>query len=107
MSRSYKKTPYAGDKKTKRAKRQANRLVRNKLDKWDIQDSPHPSWYKKISESWNICDYYDITTWYEHMRHRAEISEWGIPVSNMIFTPDGEIDWDNEYKLWQKWYKRK
>jgi len=41
------------------------------------------------------------------MRYRAEISKWGIPISNMIFTSDGEIDWDNEYKLWQKWYVRK
>lgn len=108
MSRSYKHTPYIGDKKTKWAKRQANRKVRHYLNRQMIQDESFaPAAYKKVSESWNICDYYDITTWYEHMRHRAEISEWGIPVSNMIFTPDGEIDWDNEYKLWQKWYVRK
>jgi len=43
MSRSYKHTPYIGDTKTKWAKRQANKLVRSKFKKWDIQDSPHPS----------------------------------------------------------------
>ena len=107
MSRSYKHTPYIGDTKTKWAKRQANKLVRSKFKKWNIQDELNPSWYKKISESWNICDYYNITTWEEHKQWRKRRFCWGFTIVNMKFTESGDIDWENEYQLWQKWYKRK
>ena len=107
MSRSYKHTPYSGDIKTKWAKRQANKLVRCKLKKWNIQDNLNPSWYKKISESWNICDYYDITTWEEHKRFRKRKFMWGYSLPYMEFNEDGSINWKNEYQLWKKWYLRK
>ena len=48
MSRSYKHTPYAGDTKTKWAKRQANKLVRSKLERWNIQDNLTSGTYKVI-----------------------------------------------------------
>ena len=105
MSRSYKHTPYAGDTKTKWAKRQANKLVRCRLKKWNIQDNISPSLYKKVSESWNICDYYDITTWEEHLRYRRRHHRY-TPYG-MKFLENGEIDIENERKLWEKWYKRK
>ena len=59
MSRSYKHTPRAGDKKSKIAKRLANRRIRN----YPI-DSPffnHKS-YKKIFCSYDICDYQSVGT---------------------------------------------
>lgn len=105
MSRSYKHTPYCGDKKTKWAKRQANKLVRSKLERWNMQDEISPAWYKKISDSWNICDYYNITTWKEHLRHRRKYHGY-IPYG-MKFLENGEIDIENEWNLFQKWYKRK
>ena len=107
MSRSYKKTPYAGDNKTKWAKRQANKLVRSKLERWNIQDNISPSWYKKISESWNICDYYNIATWKEHLAYRKRVIMMGRKPWGMILFEDGDFDIDKEYQLWRKWYKRK
>ena len=103
MSRSYKHTPYAGDTKTKWAKRRANRKYRSFLKQME-EDVPY-SHFKKVSESWNICDYYDITTWEEHLRYRRKYHRY-IPYG-MKFLENGEIDIENERKLWQKWYKRK
>lgn len=108
MSRSYKKIPYCGLQKTKWAKRQANKKVRRYLNRQKIEDESFaPAAYKKVSESWNICDYYDITTWEEHKRWRKRRSCWGFVAVNMKFTEDGDIDWENEYQLWRKLYKRK
>ena len=103
MSRSYKHTPYAGDTKTKWAKRQANRKYRSFLKQME-EDVPY-SHFKKVSESWNICDYYDITTWEEHLRYRRRHHRY-TPYG-MKFLENGEIDIENERKLWEKWYKRK
>ena len=103
MSRSYKHTPYAGDTKTKWAKRQANRKYRSFLKQME-EDIPY-SHFKKVSESWNICDYYDITTWEEHLRYRRRHHRY-TPYG-MRFLENGEIDIENERKLWEKWYKRK
>ena len=103
MSRSYKHTPYAGDTKTKWAKRQANRKYRSFLKQME-EDIPY-SHFKKVSESWNICDYHDITTWEEHLRYRRRHHRY-IPYG-MKFLENGEIDIENERKLWEKWYKRK
>lgn len=103
MSRSYKHTPYAGDTKTKWAKRQANRKYRSFLKQME-EDVPY-SHFKKVSESWNICDYHDITTWEEHLQYRRRHYRY-IPYG-MKFLENGEIDIKNERKLWEKWYKRK
>lgn len=107
MSKSYKHTPYCGDTKTKLAKRQANKMVRSKLERWNIQDEINPSWYKKISESWNICDYHDITTWKEHLVYRKGLIARGAVPWGMILFEDDDFDIEKEYQLWRKWYKRK
>lgn len=107
MSRSYKHTPYIGDTKTKRAKRQANKMVRSKFKKWNIQDEVSPAWYKKNSESWNICDYYNITTWKEHLAYRKRILAQGSKPWGMVLFEDGDFDIEEEYQLWRKLYKRK
>ena len=106
MSRSYKHTPYAGQQKLKWAKRQANKLVRSKLKRWNIQDNVSPSWYKKVSESWNICDYYTITSWNEHILYRKELLNRGIKPWGMVFIDD-EPDWEKERNIYEKWYRRK
>ena len=108
VSRSYKKTPYCGLQKTKWAKQQANKKVRRYLNRQKIEDESFtPAAYKKVSESWNICDYYDIITWEEHKRWRKRRFHWGFTVPDMKFLENGDIDWQNEYQLWWKWYKRK
>ena len=62
MSRSYKKTPWAGDKKGKIKKRIANHYVRQHL-KNHTDLTLGPSDYKKLYESWDICDFYGIVSW--------------------------------------------
>ena len=54
MSRSYKHTPRCGDRKDKRRKRIANRRVRRKKLRADL---PQHAGYRKLYESWHICDY--------------------------------------------------
>lgn len=66
MSRSFKKTPYAGDKKQHYYKNMANRRVRKNKD---IQDGKK---YKKEYCSWMICDYYDIVSWKEFLEWRGD-----------------------------------
>ncbi len=62
MSRSYKKHPWVTDhhvKTTKEKKKFANKKVRRH------EDLPNGSAYKKVSESWDICDYKWYWTWEE------------------------------------------
>jgi hypothetical protein len=67
MSRSYKKVPGYCDH-SPGDKRQANVTVRRY--KGDPQDG---GWYKKLYESWNICDYrfvyYPMGRSYSYTRH--------------------------------------
>lgn len=60
MSRSYKKHPWVTDhhvKTTKEKKKFANKKVRRR------EDLPNGSAYKKVSESWDICDWKGYWTW--------------------------------------------
>ena len=75
MSRSYKKYPYAGDNvKRKERKRLANQSVRTKLRSFD--ELPQRNSYRKMYESYDICDYYDDSTWEEYKRFRIENGLW-------------------------------
>ena len=79
MSRSYKKHPfvtdgYGGDKK--QSKRIANRKVRRKVK--NSEDMPARLQHKKMTESYNICDYKwrmtkeEAITWYlYHAQYKA------------------------------------
>ena len=59
MSRSYKHIGFCKcEKSCKIGKKFANRKVRNY--KGEI---PNGKAYKKIYNSWDICDYYNIETW--------------------------------------------
>jgi hypothetical protein len=95
MSRSYKHTPYAGDRKTKWAKRQANRKYRSFLKQME-EDVPY-SHFKKVSESWNICDYYSIFTLHGWMRDKWNLRRWERE----------KITEREKIQEWYKWYKRK
>ena len=94
MSRSYKHTPYAGDRKTKWAKRKAKRLAKSKMD---MEESPSPALYKRYGESWNICDFHNIFTLNQWMKDKWNLRRW-------------ERENTSEKKKiqeWYKWYKRK
>ena len=73
VSRSYKHTPRCGDRKGKYSKRYANRKVRRVR----IEDSfPQYGGYKKMFESWNICDYEIKAKTFE--RYYADLLKWSI-----------------------------
>lgn len=81
MSRSYKKTPFVKcEKSCKKGKRWANKKVRA-----CVEALSHKT-YKKLFCSWDICDYYEITSWEEYKFWRGE---------------------DANYYEWYKTYKRK
>lgn len=101
MSRSYKKTPYCGDNKGKDKKRMANKKVRMFLKNLDHELKYGD--YKKIYESYDICDFYLSETWEEYwewcLRHYYEWNSTGI---TMPFPNKKE-----EYRNWYKTYKMK
>lgn len=94
MSRSVKHTPYAGDTKSKKAKRRANRQSKSRL--LEIDDEVPPSIHRKLSERWEICDYSSIFTLDDWMNGHGKFSDI---IRNMS-------DEEKE-QCWNKWYKRK
>jgi hypothetical protein len=101
MSRSFKKTPWAGDSKGKIKKRIANKAVRNWL-KQHPDVAIQGGQYKKIYETWDICDYGWITSWEEY---------WASCIKNWErwFCRYGKPypDKKEEYREWLKRYKIK
>ena len=101
MSRSYKKTPWAGDKKGKSKKRIANHKIRNWL-KQHPEEPLEGSSYKKVYETWDICDYGWVTTWEEYWKGCIRSwNEWGREYGKPY--PDEK----EEYRKWLKWYRTK
>lgn len=83
MSRSYKKNPWITDHKrktTKNNKKIANRIFRRKLK--GCEELPSLNHHKKITESWNICDYKwrmtreEAIHWYESKEKDYEASAY-------------------------------
>ena len=63
MSRSYKKKPWFKDIRPK-SKQKANRKVRRLLKK-DLDLTIQNNLYKRLSQTWDICDYKFFLTWKE------------------------------------------
>ena len=100
MSRSYKKTPESGDSKGKDNKRLANHKVRQALKK-NLELPKKGTKYKRVYESWKICDYFNISTFEEYWSYRLKAwHNWGYLYTSY---PDKE----KEYQNWGKYYKRK
>lgn len=102
ISRSYKKTPYCGDKKSKDLKRYANRVIRQRLKNSD--DKLNYKSYRKAYESWNICDFYtiapDFETYYKFMVdqwHSRQANGWHEPYPTR----------EQTRKEYRKYYKNK
>lgn len=99
MSRSYKKSPYCGDKKGKDKKRVANHTVRNYLK--DINKILSKGGFKKVFCSYDICDYGWLQSWEEYwescLRGYKEHPEWYKQPPNK----------KEEYRSWYKSYKMK
>ena len=99
MSRSYKHTPYCGDKKTKEAKRRANKKYRNLLDRYGFDDTIAPSTHRKATETWNICDFHSIFT----LKEWLKLGKTQRMFSNTVRAMAEE----EKIRNWQKWYKWK
>ena len=96
MSRSYKHTPRCGDTKSKYGKRLANHAVRRK----GVPDAfPQYAGYKKLFESWNICDYERVGESFG--RYCASAEQWrrlrGQPLPNR----------DEIREEYERWFIRK
>ena len=102
MSRSYKKTPWAGDTSfKKRGKQLANAKVRAFLKNLDDELTLNGSKYKQVFETWNISDYGWIEDWEQYWvwvkKRYAEHPE-------LYKNPPNEKE---EYRKWYKMYKMK
>ena len=69
MSRSYKKTPYCSCKKNKFAKNQANRKIRRNKD--ELYQNRE---FRKVYDSWDICDYGEVGISFEEYWRQAQIT---------------------------------
>lgn len=96
MSRSYKKTPRAGDTKDKFYKRYANKLIRK--NKYELYQHKN---FKRVFCSWNICDYQSIMSFEEF--YEDMIEQWFRWRYNYEPFPDKK----EAYQRWRRWYKMK
>ena len=99
MSRSYKKTPWCGDKKGKWKKRRASKVVRRYL-KCHPEDPCQGAQYKKIYCSWEICDYGFLRPWEEYWTFIQEVNSH-MPAHK------ARRSQEDEYRYWYRWYKAK
>lgn len=98
MSRSYKHTPRAGDKKDKFFKKYANHKVRH------LPTDEHPAKgkiYKKVYHSYGICDYQTVGISFENYWERL-VKRWHQNGCGNPF-PDRET----AYKDYCRWFRRK
>ena len=97
MSRSYKKTPRCGDTKDKFFKKYANRKVRRN----NANHYNHNS-YKKLSSSWDICDYETVGRTFEEY-WKQTLQDW----HQFGYKYEPYPSYEEEYRRWFKWYKAK
>ena len=98
MSRSYKHTPRAGDKKDKFFKKYANHKVRY------LPMDEHPTKgkiYKKVYHSYGICDYQTVGISFEKY-WECLVKRWHEKGCDKPF-PDRET----AYKDYCRWFRRK
>ena len=102
MSRSYKKNPVCkdtGSNGRRFAKRRASQLFRRKIEL--DEDMPARPQHKKMTESWEICDYRTRMTeteaieWYYYRSEREDYFKKRYPTL------------EKWLKAWRKWYKNK
>ena len=109
MSRSYKKTPYCSCKKNKFAKNQANRKIRRNKD--ELYQNRE---FRKVYDSWDICDYGKVgISFEEYWRHIEAIEKHFAELGSIPYyfprrKRKGKAPTREEaYKEWYLMYKRK
>lgn len=98
MSRSFKKTPRAGDMKSKFYKAYSNRRLRRRKVNEEETELTNNS-YKKYNNSWNICDY-EIT-------HLTFEEYWEEIVQNCLMNNSELPSKEKAHKVYYKVYRRK
>ena len=99
MSRSYKKTAWCGDSGKKDMRRVSNSIVRSKL-KQDPDCIPNRGKaYRKLFESYEICDYGWLCTWEEYWARELEYQKQGYS-----FAHESK---EEAFRFWAKWYRNK
>ena len=101
MSRSYKKNPFVTDNSnTKYGKRIANRQVRRRIK--NDEEMPARLQHKKMTESWDICDYkwrmtrQEAIAWYmDNSQYKSSYFKKHYPTLEAWL------------KYWDKCYRRK
>lgn len=108
MSRSYKKNPYVTDhtrKVNKKNKRIANHSFRQQIAK--TEDMPARTAHKKMTESWNICDYRWRMTREDAIRWYEEELIWQKQKGTIKFFLKRYPTLEAWLKYWDKCYRRK
>ncbi len=98
MSRSYRKQPVWKDRATRGGKTAANRRLRKKL-KQNYELNLQNKSYRKIYDSWDICDYCSLIDNDFEKYYRKYL----IFCRGMNNPPTRK----EVYKQWIKWYKGK
>lgn len=90
MSRSFKKVGHCKcERSCKKGKKYANRRLRRKGINFEI---PNGKAYKKLNESWDICDYKSIETWEQYKAWWSRPRWWQEPK---------EVDYFEYYKSYK------
>ena len=90
MSRSYKKVGHCKcERSCKKGKQSANKRLRRKDINFEI---PNGKAYKKLNESWDICDYKSIETWEQYK------AWWSCP---RWWQEPREVDYFEYYKSYK------
>lgn len=77
MSRSFKKVGHCKcERSCKKGKQYANRRLRRKGIDYEI---PNGKAYKKLNESWDICDYHCLMSWKDYEVWCARPRWWQEP----------------------------
>lgn len=108
MSRSYKKNPYVTDNSNGRrkiSKRYANHQVRQRISMDD--EMPARPQHKKMTESWDICDYRWRMTRQEAIQWYKEEFEWQKNKGSVKYFLKRYPTLEAWLKYWEKCYRRK
>ena len=104
MSRSYKKTPWCGERKGKLKKRMANHKVRQTLKrKYRLRVKGNA--YKKLYETWNICDFSSICSWEEYWQSKLE--RYNSMLKKYPYRKIKKPDKKESYRYWLKVFRNK
>ena len=100
MSRSYKKNPIHKDS-NKWAKKYANKVVRR------TKTIHSGKSYRKIFNSWDICDWSSRQTLNDLYRYMEERTSANLNGDKYSFNYSSEVQKTEEIQRWHKFYLRK